>query len=605
VTIESHFSGAPTQGTSHEIDGSFAAIVGTTQTGRGSIMKTIIQSVLIYFAFIDFPRIAMLWCKFAAFIVFLVMGFNFFYFFFFLDFAVMSTQGSQFLPNSAEWTIWPESAFVRPDIDGPRPPLTTATYFSDGAICANYVDVWVDNPTDSIAAVRALDARDSRRPVSVKLERKPGLVSQKRVCTGVIPGSTDGPLAQWRSIVAHFLNVPVLGWVAVFILSVVALFAVLYVLGILLIILPSLGRGIWNGWKLWWIPQSARWFPDIGNLNPILLQISDPHITHSSAPYEIQVDPTMWPFSRPVDTLGKFRSLLAHVSATPIPPVVVISGDITDLGLAAEWEAATCIMQEFEDACVSAPRLLLLAGNHDISINVSKSPDYRLRRRREREAGFLHLAKRFHPQKERQSIAACSSMYELFPICEQIRLSGGPVPSLRIISLDSNGYRSRFMTSNAIGAFGKRQLRRLQALLFQETGPVILLTHHHITRAHNLSRKGRAGFQAIFLNALDAEDLLTMLLDYSVRPGNKVLVVHGHKHEELFERYAWLGGEVFVYGHPSSTMGNYDPASGQLDGVVRCTEIGLSSRGEWTIRTRSIEQKLSKSSAGEAQVLIT
>jgi len=308
----------------------------------------------------------------------------------------------------------------------------------------------------------------------------------------------------------------------------------------------------------------------------------------------------MWPFSRPVDTLDKFRFLLAQVSAIPTTPVVVISGDITDLGLAAEWEAATCIMQEFERACVSAPRLLLLAGNHDISINVSNSPDYWLSKRREREAGFLHLAKRFHPQK--QSIAACSSMYELFPSCEPIRLSGGLAPSLRIISLDSNGYRSRFMTSNAIGAFGKRQLRRLEALLFQETGPVIVLTHHHITRAHNLSRQGRAGFQSIYLNALDAAELLIMLVDYSMRPGNKVLVVHGHKHEELFEKYAWLGGEVFIYGHPSSTMGNYDPATGLLDEVVRYTEIGFSSRGEWTIRTRSTEQQPSNGSAGVAPV---
>jgi hypothetical protein len=458
-------------------------------------MKTIVQSVLIYFAFIDFPRIAMLWCKLALFIVFLVTGPNFLYFFFFAHFAVMSTQGSRFLPSSAEWTIWPETPFARPDIDGPRPPLTTAAYFSDGAICSNYVDIWVDNPIDSNAAVHALDARDSRRSISVTLKQKPGLISQKRVCTEVIPSSTDGFSAQWRSIAARFGNVPILGWVALFILSVAALFVVLYVLGILLIILLSVSRGIRNSWKLWRIPQSAQWFPDIGNLNPIILQLSDPHITHSSAPYEIQVASTMWPFSRPVDTLGKFRSLVAHASAATIPPVVVISGDITDLGLPTEWEAATCIMNEFVDACASAPRLLLLAGNHDISINVSKSPDYWLRKRREREAAFLCLAKRFHPQKQLQTIAACSSMYELFPSCELIRLQGGPVPSLRIISLDSNGYRSRFMTSNAIGAFGKRQLRRLQEILFEETGPVILLTHHHITRAHNLSRQGRAGFR--------------------------------------------------------------------------------------------------------------
>jgi len=175
----------------NEIDGALE------QSQGGSIMKAIIQSVLIYFAFIDFRRIAVLWCKYAAIIVFLVMGFNFIYVFFVLDFAVMTTRGNQFLPNSAEWTIWPQSSFRSADPNnGPLPPLTTGTYFSDGALCANYVDVWIDNPTDSNATVEALDARDSRHHISVKVGRKPDLASEKCVCTEVIPDSTDGPLAQ-------------------------------------------------------------------------------------------------------------------------------------------------------------------------------------------------------------------------------------------------------------------------------------------------------------------------------------------------------------------------------------------------------------------------
>jgi Calcineurin-like phosphoesterase len=587
-------------GISGKIDG-LSALVGATRSGRGRIMKAIVQSILIYIAFIDFPRIALQWCKYAAIAVAVTMGGNFIFLFVFLDFTVMSTQGSRYLPNSAEWTIWPEAVYQRPAIE-PRAPYTTAIYFSDGAICVKYADVWVDGPISPNAGVQALAAADSRHSVFVKLEPKPGMVTQRHVCTEVIPGSTDDPLARWRRFAAHFSNLSAFGWVGLFILLAVVLFVVLYGLGILLIVLPSIGRGIRNSWKLWRIPQSTRWNPETVNPDPILLQISDPHITLDAAPYEIEVAPAMWPFSRPVDTLGKFRALLAHVSANPIAPVVVVSGDITDLGLAAEWEAATRSMQEFEASCERAPRLLLLAGNHDVSINVSKSPDYWLRKRREREAGFLQLAKRFHPQKEQRRITACNSMYELFPSCESIRTPGPAASLLRIISLDSNGYRSRFMTSNAIGAFGKRQLRRLQALLFQETGPVIVLTHHHVTRAHNLSRQGQAGFQSIYLNALDSEDLLTMLLDYSVRPENKVLVVHGHKHEELFEKYKRLGGEVFIYGHPSSTMGNYDPASGRLDGVVRYTEIGLSDGSEWTVRTRSIDPRLPNGNADGAQV---
>lgn len=135
----------------------------------------------------------MRWCKIAAVIVFGTMGANFIYIFVFFDFAVMSTQGSQFLPNSAEWTIWPKPPFSRPTME-PTPPLTTATYFSDGAICAAYGDVWVDDPVDRNVTIQAFDASDSRRAVPVKPERKPDLVSLKQVCTEVLAGSTKGSL---------------------------------------------------------------------------------------------------------------------------------------------------------------------------------------------------------------------------------------------------------------------------------------------------------------------------------------------------------------------------------------------------------------------------
>lgn len=83
--------------------------------------------------------------------------------------------------------------------------------------------------------------------------------------------------------------------------------------------------------------------------------------------------------------------------------------------------------------------------------------------------------------------------------------------------------------------------------------------------------------------AIDGRALLQILSQYARHEGNIVLVLHGHQHQEFFEVYQpHQAGPVYVYGHPSSTMGT--ETGGILDGVMRCAVIGLTKGGRWQIK---------------------
>jgi hypothetical protein len=80
---------------------------------------------------------------------------------------------------------------------------------------------------------------------------------------------------------------------------------------------------------------------------------------------------------------------------------------------------------------------------------------------------------------------------------------------------------------------------------------------------------------------------------YSRIPGNRVLVLHGHQHEELrYELRDRRGGHVCVSGLGSSTLGGLTPASGasrlQLDGEHRYAQIGFDSEIGWMVQLQRV-----------------
>lgn len=306
----------------------------------------------------------------------------------------------------------------------------------------------------------------------------------------------------------------------------------------------------------------------------LLCQVSDLHLTAVEPPYEVQQGEAKWPEGRTPPTSEELQRRLATVLAEVrglVPQRLVVTGDITDLGQPEEWAVARKAL-----AHAGVP-VSLVPGNHDLSINVTESPDTDLTRRAAREAAFASALWALEGRGEGSGV--------LFP--RVYPLEGG----VRLVTLDSNRYESRHLLSNAVGLLGAEQLDRLGKVLAAADGPIVVALHHHA--AHLPSGKG--GVQRLldepkqgFLIAYDGEDLLERLATYQARkPGNAVLVLHGHHHLDFHGVYlARNGQEVDVYAHPSSTMGH--ELGGRLDAVARFAAIRLGQDGRFGVEVRAV-----------------
>jgi Calcineurin-like phosphoesterase len=549
--------------------------------------QAIFQSVLIYLSVQQFRNVAYpIAGLFVGIGLILVLAHIFFDLF-----HDSSPCGDKFLPCVADAELLPNIPTPGKPVGEPQlQAFPLYTYFTDGSLCLKMADIWVNDPAQAGQIVLALNYKDSGTTIPLKTEenpysptKPPYLLASHRVCVEIFAGSNQGILALWRGTIGRLLNVPIsvlLG--AVFpVLLLISLFLSFYVL------IFSSARGVRNTWKLLFrIPKARSWTPSTNVYVPLLTQISDTHLSNDDRPYEIQQVPSQWQSPGPVDNGSRFHTILNRLQILELPKLVIISGDITDLGDPKEWEEAKKLLREFIQEKDPQPELLLMAGNHDITINVSESPDYLLHKRRRREESCFQCFQEFDGGFWRPLAKTCKTFDDLWPRYGRLDPGTLPAPAIRLFALDSNRYRSRFMTSNAIGAFGKQQLKRLERLLFQETGPVVVATHHHVTRPEDLKLVGRKELPVLYSNALDAGVLISMLADYSMAPGNTVLVIHGHKHQEIFQKFEAFGSKLFIYGHPSSTMGDYDLATGIIDEQLRFSTIGLTQTLEWTITTQ-------------------
>lgn len=348
---------------------------------------------------------------------------------------------------------------------------------------------------------------------------------------------------------------------------------------------------------------AATLFPDPGDAIPggrlVLCQISDLHITAGGRePYEIEEGSAAWPEGAPrpdtAELRGRLQRLVAEIAAMK-PPLVALTGDMTDLGEEAQWD-------ELEAALSVIPassQVLMVPGNHDVAINVGTSPDPYLTKRAEREQRFIEVLTRvergpFQPplhvparKRARRRLRAIAGLYP-----RRLDLEGG----IRIFGLNSNRYRSRFVGSNAVGQIGGAQLRRLARALRRGSGPVIVLLHHHVARL-----AGPISLNDTFMIAMDGPRLLEMLAAYQQRnpKKNSALVLHGHKHLAFFGHYrSKSGGRVSVYAHPSSTLGH--ETDGHLDGVARFAAIRLTDDGIWRVETHPLRPARSAAPASPA-----
>jgi hypothetical protein len=302
----------------------------------------------------------------------------------------------------------------------------------------------------------------------------------------------------------------------------------------------------------------------------VLCQLSDLHLTAGDKqPFEIEAGEAIPANGVKMDTTELSRRTVALLDAACRlnPSLLALTGDITDGGTDGEWGEFEAAVTQASPTCP----LLVLPGNHDLCINPDE-PDLDLQALPKRKRRFLEHLKHLERGTWAPLLTKATKLEQSFP--RKTTLPAG----IRIFGLDSNGYASRNALSNAVGIIGDSQRRELRRELRSGSGPVVVLCHHHVARPFD------SGIKDPFLIALDAKALLRDLCSYNQRDpsNNSVLVLHGHRHVNKFSLYSHSGGCVFIYGHPSSTMGN---AKGKdLDGIPRFTSIWLDSRNRWFVK---------------------
>jgi len=231
----------------------------------------------------------------------------------------------------------------------------------------------------------------------------------------------------------------------------------------------------------------------------------------------------------PERTRVSLRALeLPEVQAADL---VVVTGDVTESGLAYELDAA----EELLTDVAAEGRLMVVPGNHDTSLhglNASNIVNRLSGARREISERFAALSV--------SSGQACQigSRHSPWPIRRDLG-AGRCV----VYGLDST--RAAFGDLLARGCCGESQLAALDRELddLPRDQRVVFALHHHVTR--HPSGRGAFDFDPA-LELLDKHEVQKLLRRYQVE-----LVLHGHRHRFWHRRFR----DTQVIGGASTTLG--------------------------------------------------
>ena len=281
------------------------------------------------------------------------------------------------------------------------------------------------------------------------------------------------------------------------------------------------------------------------------------------------------------DRFTRALERLATLHATAPLDLVLVSGDMTDAGLSAEWA-------EFLDIVAGYPalteRMLVLPGNHDVNIvdranparlDLPMSPVKTLRKMRalsaiaaiagdwvhapglEDQAPGAALADALEPWRQemegfadaggmRPSARLATLWNESFPLI----LPPAEEDGLGVALLDSNA-DANFSFTNALGMISAEQAQRLTASLdAYPRARWIVALHHHLAE---YPRPVDAFSERIGTALINGAWFLRVLRPYAAR----VVVMHGHRHID------WIGrcGQLKLISAPSPVMARPDKAT--------------------------------------------
>lgn len=242
--------------------------------------------------------------------------------------------------------------------------------------------------------------------------------------------------------------------------------------------------------------------------------------------------------------------------------LVVITGDVTESGLAYELDAA----EELLEAVAAEGRLMVVPGNHDTSLhglNASNIINRLSGARREISERFAALSARG------ENARPIGSRHSPWPIRRDLA-AGRCV----VYGLDST--RAAFGDLLARGCCGESQLDALDREL-DDLSPdqrVVFALHHHVTR--HPSGRGAFDFDPA-LELLDKRDVQKLLRRYQVE-----LVLHGHRHRFWHRRFR----DTQVIGGASTTLGCHQ----RKERFVVLATVDLQT-GEVTARLRYVDRE--------------
>jgi hypothetical protein len=254
--------------------------------------------------------------------------------------------------------------------------------------------------------------------------------------------------------------------------------------------------------------------------------------------------------------------------------LVLISGDMTDAGITAEWAEFLDTMADFPDL---ADRMLILPGNHDVNIvdranparlDLPFTPIKVLRKMRalsaiadiqgervrtaslDQRAPGPRLADALEPRRlEMEEFAnvggvrRAARLAKLWNECFPLILPPTEDDGLGVALLDSNA-NTNFSFTNALGMITPEQARRLTCSL--EAYPRarwILALHHHLVE---YPMPVKAFSERIGTALVNGAWFLRLMKPYAQR----IVIMHGHRHID------WIGtfGRLRLISAPSPVM---------------------------------------------------
>jgi len=251
------------------------------------------------------------------------------------------------------------------------------------------------------------------------------------------------------------------------------------------------------------------------------------------------------------------------------PDHVAVTGDLINLGLPAEYEAATAWL-----ASVGSPgRVTVVPGNHDIYTTLRNDPGVA------RWADYM----RSDAWGQRFSSEATARVAGLpFPFVRRV----GPVA---LIGVNSAVETPPFVAAGEVGEAQRKALGEVLSQLDGEGLIRVVLIHHPPLPGQAPPRRGLR----------DAPELSRVLAEHGAE-----LVLHGHNHCDShmdFARLAEVGGSIPVIGvasgsmarmHGNEPLGRYNLLRiGRVDGRVHieCITRGLAEGGEGVLQ---VDRKL-------------